>query len=200
VNLIVPARYGYEYLLMQLSSKLKEKIFIHEAEVYEQYSLISLLDACVTTNERGTRIFLKPTFVTNSLHKFADKDVVMNLQLSAMFWTNWKQGAPFVLKTGQRSYRVCYATHNSFNEIRDFLLFIRPKKVYLNVVPDDVLQKRRMFKELETIQNQYLEGEKKKAEEVIPQTKFSFKRLRSMSSRREAKTLNAEKKLKRSQK
>lgn len=190
VNLVVPARYGYEYLLMELSSKLNEKIFIHEADVYEQYSAISRLDACVTNYERKARIFLKPTFVASTL-KFDEREV-MNLQLSAMFWTNWKRGAPFVLKTAKRSYRVCYATHNSFSEIRDFLLFIKPKKVHLNVLPGNALQKQEMFRQLKAIQNQYLEEEKK---EVETPKKFTFKRIRSMSSRHEAPNVEKKNKL-----
>lgn len=173
---------------MELSTKLNEKIFIHEAEVFEQYSSISRLCACVTANERQARIFLKPTFVSSTL-KFDEKDV-MNLQLSAMFWKNWKRGTPFVLKTDKQSYRICYATHNSFNEIRDFLLFIKPKKIHLNVVPENADQKREMFKQLEAIKKLYLKEEK--LEEEKPK-RFTFKRLRSRSHREASK---AAKKLK----
>jgi hypothetical protein len=191
VNLVVPARYGYEYLLMELSSKLSEKIFIHENDVFDQYSAISRLNACVTTNERKARIFLKPTFVTSTL-KFDDQDEVLSLQLSAMFWANWKRGAPFSLETKKNSYRVCYATHNSLAEIRDFLTFLQPRKVHLNVVPESVEQKKEMLKQLKSIQDSYSEKETQAAE---PKKKFSFKRIRSMSSRKEAGSLAAEKKI-----
>lgn len=178
---------------MELSTTLNEKIFISEADVFDQYSTISRLNACVTTNEQKSRIFLTPSYSTNPI-EFDKKHEVLNLQLSAMFWTNWKRGTSFVLQTNPKWYRVCYATHNSFNEIRDFLTFIKPKKVHLNVMPVNDDQKKEMFNHVKLIQDEYLE--KPKIEDKIEtKKKFSFKRLRSMSNHRESDKLKSFKKL-----
>ena len=160
---------------MELSTKLNEKIFIPEDDVFDQYTTISRLNACVTKNEQKSRIFLKPTFVSDRI-KFDEKVDVLNLQLSAMFWTNWKRGTSFVLQTGKKSYRVCYATHNSCNEIRDFLTFIKPKKVNLNVLPLNNDQKQEMFNQIKSIQDQYVEKTSEIVNQVEPKKKFTFKR------------------------
>lgn len=178
VTLRVPARYGYEYFLMELYSKLDEKVYIHESDVYHQYSSISLLASCVTMNDKAARIFLLPKFITSNLQH--DKsDVMLNLHLSAMFWANWKGGS-FVQKIDENSFRVCYATHNSLTEIQDFLMFLKPKKVYLNVVPSDAHNRNAMLKELDIIQQKYsgdVMNGKSEVEENKTSRKFTFKRL-----------------------
>lgn len=178
VNLKVPARYGYEYLLIELSKSLNEKIFIHEPEVYEQYSLISCLTSCVTTNEEA-RIFLKPTYLKIK----AEQTNILNLQLSAMIWTNWKGGS-FVMKTAPNSYRICYATHSSYNEIRDFLLHLKPKKIHLNVLPNEEREKLEMLHQVRLIQQHYSENQFEELHERSKvQPKFTFNRIRSFSNR-----------------
>jgi len=183
VNLKVPARYGYEYLLMELSKSLNEKIFIHEPDVYEQYSLISCLASCVTTDE-DARIFLKPTYLKINSDEQTN---FLNIQLSAMFWTHWKGGS-FVMKTAPKSYRVCYATHSSYNEIRDFLLHLKPKKVHLNVLPKEDKEKLKMLHQVKLIQQEYLPNELEHSDKTCKvQTKFTFKRIRSFSIRQQGK-------------
>lgn len=119
VHLRVPARYGYEYLLMELSHKLKEKIHIQEAEVYDQYTSISILSECVTNVKHNAKIFLKPKYISSTDEP--ENDDTLCLQLSAMFWEKWTDGSPFMIKIASNSYRVCYATHNSFSEIKGTL-------------------------------------------------------------------------------
>jgi hypothetical protein len=193
VDLVVPARYGYEYLLIELCSKLNEQIFILENDVFDQYSSISRLNACITTNDRKARIFLKPTFVPNTL-KIDEKYKVLKLQLSAMFWSNWKRDTSFVRETKKNCLRVCYATHNSFNELRDFLTFLKPKKVHLNVVPENSEQKLAMLRQLKLIQDSYSVKDNEEVEE--PKKKFTFKRIRSMSIKKETENAAVDKKLK----
>lgn len=160
---------------------MNEKIYVCEQEVFDQYLSISQLESCVTMTQRNARIFLKPNFVTSNV-ELNDDHVVMTLQLSAMFWANWKPQSPFVLKTNDKSFRVCYATHNSFNEIRDFLLFLKPRKVNLNVEPENASAKLEMFEQLKKIQQVYQSEEQNAESKVDPPRKFSFKRIRSMTS------------------
>lgn len=184
VNLRVPARYGYEYLLMELSTRLSEKTFVHETNVRNQYLRISGLDSCIATNSAKARIFLIPTYLTSPV-KTEKKEFVLNLQLSAMFWANWKHGS-FVEKISRNSFRVCYATHNSFSEIKSFLTYLKPKKVHLNVLPDGV-ERAEMFRQLALIQKQYSNDESIREDNdgKIPTSskKYSFKRIKSLSSR-----------------
>ena len=179
VNIQVPARYGYEYLLIELSKMLKEKIFIRECDVFEQYSSISHLNSCVTNNQ-DVRIFLEPTYLKFDRKHSDDCKNYLNLQLSAMFWMNWNGGS-FVHKTGPNSYRVCYATHNSYEETRELLSYLKPKKVYLNVLSEDAEEKLEMLNLVNHIQKQYSIIKSEMNKDSFIQTKFSFKRLRLIS-------------------
>lgn len=79
-----------------------------------------------------------------------------------------------------KSFRVCYATHNSFNEIEKFLLFLQPNKVYLNVVPENARERLEMYAQLATIQRQYLR------EEIEPSSgvkEFKLSKILAMKSR-----------------
>lgn len=178
----MPARYGYEYVLTEINRKLGEKICIIEPELYEQYSLISELDSCVTNNQKSAKIHLRQTYITDSID-FKKTDTVLTIHLSAMYWLNWTGGS-FVEKTSDNSYRVCFATHNSLNEIRDFLVYLKPKNVFLNVVPSNSSERNEMMKVLSDIQRQYRVDDVKPVEEAVVMKRFSFKRIRSLTSQK----------------
>lgn len=166
---------------MELSKQLKEKIHIVEPELYEQYSLVSLLDSCVTNSQRCSRIHLQQTYLKEAV-EFAPSDVVLTLRLSAMYWRNWN-GGHFYERTSDNTYRVCFATHNSLGEIKDFLTFLKPKTVNLNVVPESLTEKIEMTKLLSDIQKTY----QIPPDEVLSTNAFRFNRLKMLTSRDEAK-------------
>lgn len=175
VHLKVPARYGYEYLLMELNKTLKQGIYIPEAKVYEQYLTISNLDNCVT-NDALSQIILTPKYLSTIPEKQKD-ELVLTLQLSAWFWTNWNEKKPFVSSINANSIRVCYATHCSYNELKAFLVFLKPTKVFLNVIPTNSDEKREMMQELQNIQKLYIDKPKYKIPEEITTNSSCFKRL-----------------------
>lgn len=175
---------------MELSSKLNEKTYIEEREVFSQvYLMVSRLNSCVTMNKDKARIFLKQTFITSSILP-EKNDVYLNLQLSAMYWANWNHGS-IVRQTGENSFRVCYATHSSLSEITSFLTYVKPKKVYLNVLPGGV-ERVEMFNQLALIQKQYTKDEYNPNDQpegsFSTKRKFSFKRIKSMTSKMESLT------------
>ncbi|CAO1327886.1 unnamed protein product [Diamesa tonsa] len=174
VHLNVPARYGYEYLLMELYKSLKQRIYIPEEEVYQQYLTISNLDNCVTNKELESQIILTPKYLKNISEK-PKTDLVLNIKLSAWFWTKWSEKKPFVSSIDTNNVRVCYATHSSYDELKAFLLFLKPSKVFLNVIPESSDEKRDMINELQHIQNLY----KEKDPEKLTTKKSCFKRLLS---------------------
>lgn len=176
VHLNVPARYGYEYLLMELYNTLKQRTCIPEAEVYEQYQTISNLDNCVTNDAIRTQIVLTPKYLKTIPGKpKTDPKLILTIKLSAWFWTNWNEKKPFVSTINTNTVRICYATHSSYNELKAFLLFLKPSKVFLNVIPTNSDEKREMFNELKEVQDLYLEKTKQK----LTTKKSCFKRLLS---------------------
>lgn len=169
--------------------KLREKIYIVEPELYEQYSLISHMDSCVVNSYRNARIHLRQTYIKETCEA-NDDDIVLSIHLSAMYWANWECG-PFVRKISGNACRVCFATHNSLSEIRDFLAFLKPKNVYLNVVPSNITQRNEMLNLLADIQRQYNVDESKPVEQTTVPKKFSFDRIRSLTSRTQGNSKKA---------
>lgn len=170
-------------MLIELNARLKEKIFISEPDVYAQYVAISLLHCCVTANPQASRIFLKPTYISEA-NQYESSEV-LTIHLSAMFWTNW-DGGSFVRKVAKNSYRVCYATHNSLSELSDFLLFLKPKQVHLNVLPINPIEKSEMLEQLASIQNKYLKDSTTLGYPDRSHKKGLFKRLRSAVNMQES--------------
>lgn len=163
-------------MLIELHARLEEKIFVSEPDVYAQYLALSLLHSCVTADPQASRIFLKPTYITDA--NSGESSEVLRIYLSAMFWSNW-EGGSFVRKVAKNLYHICYATHNSFSELSDILLFLKPKQVYLNVLPTDPIEKCEMLEQLASIQNQYLKDMTSEKKLDGSNKKVTFKRLRS---------------------
>lgn len=159
---------------MELYKSLKQRIYIPEGEVYQQYLTISNLDNCVTNKELRSQIILTPKYLKNIPEK-QKTDIVLNIKLSAWFWTNWNEKKPFVSSINTSSVRVCYATHSSYDELKAFLLFLKPTEVFLNVIPTNSDEKREMINELQNIQKLY----KEKEPEKLTTNKSCFKRLLS---------------------
>lgn len=151
-----------------MSQKLGKKFYCLEEEVYEDYSRISEISNYVTKNIHEARIFVKPKYINRII---PEERNVMNIFLSAMFWENYDGRGEIAKMMRKDCYRICYATHNSFEEIRDFLLYLRPKKIYPNVMPGTIKERYEMQARIREIQKSYMDDEQEK-----PKKKFSFKR------------------------
>ena len=166
---------------MEVSKHFNEKIYVCEEETYEQYSQISEINGCITRDMLNARIFLKPKFLSRGTSK-AEKNV-LSLNLSAMYWVNWN-GKSVIDKMSDHCFRVLYATHSSLEEITDFLTYLKPKKVNLNVIPENPREKLEMLRRLSDIQKKYMPMPEEDHEEENEQTVkriFSFKRLQTIA-------------------
>lgn len=189
MNLRTSSRYGYERLLIELNTRLNEQIFIIEQEVREQYFLINQLASCITTDKQKSRIHLKPTYLSRNKKSENDRNQ-LNIQLSAMYWADWKKSDSIVHEMDtKKSLRICYATHNSATEIRDFLIYLKPKIINASVVPESYLEKQKMLKLIDEIMHVYKEIS---TNDEQPKKRFSFKRIRSRNLNNE-ETLESKK-------
>jgi hypothetical protein len=154
-----------------MSQKLGHKFYCYEQEIHEQYSQISEICKYTANNIYQARIFVKPKYVRLPEEK-EDKNA-LRINLSAMCWANWNGSDEIVKKVSENYFRVCYATHNSREEIEDFLKYLKPKKIYFNVLPKSVKDQLEIKQMIREIQSTYMElddeGEK-------PKKKFSFRR------------------------
>lgn len=167
---------------MEVHKRLGEKIFVHEKEVYEQYSQISEINSILHHDILNARVFLKTKYAAQKQTAINERNI-LDINFSAMYFENWREGHPFSEKIRNNFIRICYATHNSLEEIQNFLTYLQPKKVYLNVVPAQAHEKMKMFDELKKIERIYKKLDDEEVEK--PKTverKFSFKRLRSNHS------------------
>lgn len=167
---------------MEVSKHFKEKIYVYEEETYEYYSQISQINACVTRDLLNARIFLKPKFLSKGISKCSERNV-LSLNLSAMFWENWN-GKSMINELRADYYRVCYATHSSLEEISAFLLYLKPTKVNLNVIPGNARERFKMLSELRGIQKKYmlmLDQHDEESNNAVKR-KFSFKRFRTIDN------------------
>ncbi|XP_055911819.1 protein artemis-like [Eupeodes corollae] len=132
----MPAQYGVEFLFIAIEQELNQKIFVDEKQ-WQKYIYLPAMDNCISPDIQECRILTKfKGFQEKKCEYSANRLRV--IKPSAMFWKNWKRGQPIVMQMGDRNeYRVAYSNHCSCLELKEFLEFVQPKKVSLNVVPDN---------------------------------------------------------------
>lgn len=183
-NVIVirpPAYYGYEYLIVELQKKFREKIHIG-SEAFKDYCYIPDFDNAFdrTVNLCG-RIHICPpvpshsdTYYTRSWCRRTldcmpdlDEEYIRIIRPTATRWTNWKENK--IIYEGNHCdniYYVCYATHASYLEIQDFLKYLKPKIVKLNVIPSNSDQRNEMENYLQQIVDGYQSNEAKSSNSI----------------------------------
>ncbi|XP_055586861.1 protein artemis-like isoform X2 [Uranotaenia lowii] len=148
ISFKLPALYGCEYLFLEIARKLKEKIHVKFSEL-QQYRFLASLDDTVTADEKQTRIHAclgtKFGFKLPCLGEVEEKFIRL-IRPSALRWRNLKIADPFWRKMSKKreDYSVCYSNHASFDELIDFLHYLKPKKVHFNVVPQNDSDGRNM--------------------------------------------------------
>ncbi|XP_041457763.1 protein artemis-like [Lytechinus variegatus] len=129
VKLNCKAKYGYEYLFVELSKTFNQKVHVSDT-LMKQYDRVPDLCTHLTTEGSLTQIHAC-RYGPCSLKKATD---ILSIQPSTMWFTGNARPDDVIRKIGRR-YRLCFSFHSSFSEIRDFLAYIRPHHVYPNVIP-----------------------------------------------------------------
>lgn len=163
-----PANYGYEYLLTEISKKFKQKIHI-DRDAYKDYFFIPEFDNCFSQQlEQCGRIHLCSCNSTEySDRSWADRTIeclpdldeqyVRVIRPTAMRWNGWDAEHKYhaVDSKDTNVVYVCYSTHSSYEEIRDFLSYLKPKAVKMNVMPNCANTRADMARYLDEIVNEY---------------------------------------------
>jgi DNA repair metallo-beta-lactamase len=176
IVLKTPATYGSELLFKKISKATNMKIHVNDA-VYEQYRYIPDMDNCLTkspVNPLQCRIHACYGPEKEAcLKDYKNSKLLRIIRPSAMIWRYWNTGEDIVTKilsptkdssNKTETYRVCYSNHSSLSEIRDLLLYLKPKKVNLNVVNSGT--KQEMFALKQQIMEEYNEERSLTAEAV----------------------------------
>lgn len=160
-----PANYGYEFVLTQISKYFNEKIHVSN-ESAKDYLFIPELDAHVSSDIKSTgRIHLCSS--GNSSDKWHAKKCMCLPQIdeknicivrpTAMKWKKLNVNDECYERhiNIDNCYFVCYSNHSSYDEIKHFIQYLRPKNVRLNVIPSEMIQRNNMFNALDEIINEY---------------------------------------------
>jgi len=161
VSIKLPARYGYEYLFIEIYKRFNIKI---HANNYENYLYLQEMDNCFTNDGSKTRIhacFLKSKMTNQNKYckaLIAQENYLLTICPSALIWTNWsvKDKISYIDRKEKNLYRVCYSNHSSLNEIKDFLLYLKPENVHFNVQPANAKENQLMENLLVEIMDYYI--------------------------------------------
>lgn len=144
VGLDTSAKYGYEYLFIEIYKQFKMPIHVND-EIFEFYSRVPEMDHAVTRSKDKTKIHSAcgTTYKTVCPNAIAFK--VKVIKISAFRWKseNLENG---ISEQTQNTHFVCYSTHASYEEGVELLKFLKPKRVEANVlhnkpsVDDEILR------------------------------------------------------------
>lgn len=154
IKLKLPARYGSEFLFMEIKEKLKKMVNV-SSEAMSQYKFIPELDNCVTDVPYGCQIFVDSHRMTSYINQKTNK--VKCIRPTAMYWREWSVEKEISEDDRCNGIRVCYSSHSSYSEIRDILLYLKPSQIGLNVLPAELSEQKKMLTEARNIQKEYLE-------------------------------------------
>lgn len=148
VSLKTPARYGYEYLFIEIARIMKMRIHVDNSE-FKKYCYIPEMDNCVTNDGSSTQIHACFDYLSNNhknlkCRKIDDSNYLRVIRPSAMIWKNWDKTKNIVHSLNDEIYRVCYSNHASYKEIVDMILYLKPKKIEMNVLPSTDSEKLSM--------------------------------------------------------
>uniref|UniRef100_A0A336LHQ8 Protein artemis n=1 Tax=Culicoides sonorensis TaxID=179676 RepID=A0A336LHQ8_CULSO len=189
IHLHTSARYGYEWLFIQINKVLNMKILVNKTEFFS-YQYIPDMDETIAYDNSLNKLQIhacNKSFKNCTCNAFMETDEVRTIKISAMIWRNWKVTDLCILPDPKLKelYRVCYSNHASLAEIKELLLFFKPKEVFLNVVPQIKYQRDVMEKLLCDIVNGYKEKHSNKGiSKTGNEIKLSFSNLIESKKRR----------------
>ena len=145
------SRYGYEFLMVHLSKFFRCQIHVTDAQ-YQRYRCVPSIKKFLTTDPNSTKIHFCQTPLSSCtgsarvrpampcLLDLKTAAKVLTLIPSVMYFTRLDVCAKDMVATeSPKVVRVCYSSHSSYDEIIDFLTFLKPVNIYPNVKPNDTM-------------------------------------------------------------
>lgn len=168
ISFLTPAKYGYEYLFMEISKQCGMPVHV-DLDKYNVYNCFPEMDNVITLDAGKTKIhnycngFGKEICVEK-------KEYILKIKPCAFSWQNCDFTSGLVRNFDDGIRKVCYSTHASYNEIMDILNLLKPVKISPCVVPKDIKEEQEMDKLIEQVLNDL----NKKEEEVNNENKSLF--------------------------
>ncbi|XP_077301179.1 protein artemis-like [Arctopsyche grandis] len=142
VSLSISAKYGSEYLYKEMYERLKMPIHVSNF-MYDIYSQVLDMRPTVTNDPKKTQIHSCSTNYSCYAHNIYCLDNikqanVRHVRPSAQIWNGWDEKSDlFKEKNDENFINVCYSSHCSHNELKEFLSYLKPKCIEPCVVPKD---------------------------------------------------------------
>lgn len=188
-----PANYGYEFLLVQLSQYFKVKIHVTNS-TFKDYLYIPDFDTYISNNVYHCgRIHLCSSGSEWQIRKSTclpklDQRHICIIRPTAMKWKNLTENDKHYESHSdvENSYSVCYSNHSSYDEIKFFIQYLRPKDVKLNVIPDNICQRNAMYSVLDAITKEYQPNEQEIEMNIegTASITYNFHKITSVAMRR----------------
>lgn len=172
VFLEIPARFGSEFLLLELYKRLKLEMHLLDVD-----------QSCLLPFIPEMREFIVPVLthrvklvVGMRTSELNPKFKWRTIRPSAMYWQNWTKNDPISKRDPIRKelFRICYSSHSSCSELMAVLNMLQPRVVNLNVQPDGREDRRweqmKFFRRIKTAE-QELEEEREKERKLKPKPK-----------------------------
>lgn len=119
VTLKVSARYGAEFIIIELAKLLKMRVGV-DWDLFNVYRNLPGMQDYFTP--RKSRISVQ---TPSSNYDSALTEHNLFVKFSAMAWKNYVQDRKIVTREGN-SVKVCYATHCSSSEVKEFISYFDP--------------------------------------------------------------------------
>jgi len=181
VHVLSRSNYGYEYLMSRLASEFSRKLHVTEQQ-YQRYRFVRDIHKHLSVDIRDAgRIHFCQLSVDGTIPKcISNSSNVLTIIPTAMYFTKSLVTPKEMVKCiTERTIRVCYSTHCSYNEIIDFLKNIKPDKIQPCVEPND-------SQSLDDVRRSLFHLERKTCladfftKPELVQSQFSLKRKRKM--------------------
>ncbi|XP_063216877.1 protein artemis-like isoform X2 [Bacillus rossius redtenbacheri] len=135
VVLLLPAWTGTEYLFVRVAKHFNTKIHVLPGLYSILRDIPEVFDA--VTDDNSKRIHAVMNKDISELKNHIGNVVLKKIQLSAKYFENTEadRKVTWCEDTDDTYSRVCYSSHCSFSELRDFVRHLRPRKVFPCVRP-----------------------------------------------------------------
>lgn len=155
VHILTNAKYGCEFLYIEISKRLQLPIHVGEKE-YNLYKCIPEMDKAVTLSEKSTQLHSNcgarfNTMCLPKMHRY----LVKRVHFFARGWTECELEKNGDLAIEHNIVRVCYSTHASLEEGTALIRTLKPDAVEPCVVPSDRKEKEELMKLIDKVVGEY---------------------------------------------
>ncbi|XP_019753048.1 protein artemis isoform X12 [Hippocampus comes] len=136
------AAYGYEYLFTRLGREFNTRVHVNNLLMFRRMPEI----LSYVTTERQTQIhacrhpkseqYLHGNRLPCGCRSRDGANLrVLSVKPTTMWFGERMRKTDVVIKSGSDAFRACFSFHSSYCEVKDFLSYLRPARVFANVVP-----------------------------------------------------------------